>query len=138
MHTPDAISAAMRDVTEIQRLLDEAYDHYFEHSDGHCKSSEGYVGLQFNNYHDRRAGDPLKIVGVEIYSYVLGPHRSHEFTSTEQALATVREWHAKQMATDYSDGGPLLPVEKLMSDQSTDYVTVVSPEVWDEMMRDDA
>jgi hypothetical protein len=83
--------------------MDEAYDHYFDASDGHCKSGEGYVGLHFNNVHDRRSGDPFRIDSVEVYSYVLGPSRSHYFPSTAAALAAVREWHQREMETDYTD-----------------------------------
>lgn len=90
------------DLTELQQLMDEAYEHYFAGSDGHCKSSEGYVGLAFNNVHDRRAGEPFRIDSVEVYSYVLGPSRTHHFPSTAVALAAVREWHAQEMATDYA------------------------------------
>jgi len=85
---------------EIVRLMDEAYDHYFATSDGHCKTSEGYVGLGFNNYFERKAGEPLRVAQVEIYSYVLGPSRSHYFGSVDEALATVREWHRNEMSAD--------------------------------------
>jgi hypothetical protein len=94
----------LTDLAEIQRLLDEAYDHYFANSDGHCKRNEGYVGLHFNTVHERRAGDPFEIVDVEVYSYVLGPHRTHNFPSTSAALEAVREWHRREMETDYTAG----------------------------------
>lgn len=136
MATSDDFDAQLRDIRELQRLLDEAYAHYFEHSDGHCKSSEGYVEVRFNNYFDRRDGQPLKIEGVGVFSYVLGPHRMHDFDSPAEALAAVREWHARQLATDYSDGGPFLPVEKLLTDQPSDHVTGVPPETWNELMQD--
>ena len=34
----------------IRKLLKEAYDHYFQHSDGHCKISEGHISLSFGDY----------------------------------------------------------------------------------------
>jgi len=43
----------------------------------------------------------LKILGVEIYSYVLGPNRSHDFDSVDDALDTVRKWHADEMAYEF-------------------------------------
>jgi hypothetical protein len=88
-------------LTEMQRLLDEAYTHYFANSDGYCKSSEGDIELTFNNFFQRRDGAPFKITAVGVYSYVLGPSRMHCFKSVDEALATVRDWHAKEMATDY-------------------------------------
>ncbi|MEV4939588.1 hypothetical protein [Streptomyces zaomyceticus] len=87
------------DLAEIVRLLDEAYAHYFSY-EGHCKRDEGYVGLHFNNVHDRRGGDPFGIETVDVYSYVLGPSRMHSFRSTSAALEAVREWHAQEMAYD--------------------------------------
>jgi hypothetical protein len=87
------------DLEEIMRLMDEAYAHYFSY-EGHCKSDEGYVGLHFNNVHDRRSGEPFGISSVDVYSYVLGPHRMHSFPSTAKALDAVREWHAAEMAYD--------------------------------------
>jgi hypothetical protein len=94
----------LTDLAELQRLMDEAYAHYFANGDGHCKSSEGYVGLHFNNYFDRSDGQPFEIASVEVYSYVLGPSRSYDFPSTSAALKAVREWHRREMETDYAAG----------------------------------
>lgn len=94
------------DLTELQRLLDEAYEHYFKYGDGHCKSQEGYVELAFNNYFERNPDNRgLQVTQVTVYSYVFGPLRSHEFPSTRAALETVREWHREAMAHDYSEEG---------------------------------
>lgn len=87
------------DLEEIIRLLKEAYDHYFEHSDGYCKSSEGNVAVDFGNYFERRGGQRER--AVTVYSYVLGPSRSHYFDSTREALKSVRMWHKEEMATDH-------------------------------------
>lgn len=95
----------LADLAEIRRLLDEAYEHYFANGDGHCKSSEGFIELGTNTAHDRRAGDPFQINSVGVYSYVLGPSRMHYFQSVAEALATVRQWHADEMARDGSEDG---------------------------------
>lgn len=84
---------------EIRRLLKEAYDHYFKHGDGHCKSAEGQISVHFGNYWDDK--DDLVIRSVEIYSYVFGPHRSHFFDSLDEALETVKRWHKDEMNYDY-------------------------------------
>ena len=84
---------------EIRRLLKEAYDHYFKHGDGHCKSAEGKISVHFGNYWED--GDDLIIRCVEIYSYVLGPTRSHYFDSLDEALETVKQWHKNEMIYDY-------------------------------------
>lgn len=79
-------------VAEMMRLMAEAYAHYFEH-ESHCKSSEGTVQLISPTYWEY--GQPW---GCEVYSYVLGPHRNHEFDTTDAALAAVRGWHASEMS----------------------------------------
>jgi hypothetical protein len=91
------------DLFEIARLLDEAYDHYFANSDGHCKSYEGRISVRSNTYFEREAGALLQIVGVDIASYVLGPNRGHSFDSTKEALKAVRKWHAAEMANEHRD-----------------------------------
>lgn len=83
---------------EILRLLTEAYMHYFEHSDGYCKSSEGAISLHWPSYFWNEArSEP----SVEIYSYVLGPSRTHYFKDVDEALATVRQWHHNEMHFDH-------------------------------------
>ena len=89
---------------KIRQLLREAYDHYFEFSDGHCKSSEGYIGLDFGDYWSDKNCE-LKITGVQIYSYVLGSSRLHYFNNIDEALETVIQWHSDQMNTDYNEYG---------------------------------
>jgi len=84
---------------EIRRLLKEAYDHYFKHGDGHCKSAEGQISIHFGNYWTD--GDDLVIRSVEIYSYVFGPSRSHFFDTIDEALETVKKWHHNEMNFDY-------------------------------------
>ncbi len=88
---------------EIQRLLDEAYDHYFKY-ESHAKSYEGRVAVFFNNYWDRREDGPgLKIKYIEIASYVFCRQGRQEYFDTiDEALATVREWHKDEMAYDYN------------------------------------
>lgn len=86
---------------EIHNLLDEAYNHYFEY-EGHCKSSEGYISIEFGNLWDRKESG-LEIKNVHIYSYVFCREgRSQDFASLDEALETVRGWHAEEMAYDYN------------------------------------
>jgi hypothetical protein len=90
-------------VREMARLLDEAYRHYFANSDGHCKSVEGAISLHFGNHFDREHydKDALEVSGVEVYSYVLGPSRTHWFKGLNEALHAVRQWHKEEMEFDY-------------------------------------
>lgn len=96
-------------LTEIRRLLQEAYDDYFKRSDGYHKSSEGYVEVRYPNYFDAGHYEPCAARAIGIYSYVLGPNRMHEFDSFEEALKQVRLWHAEQLASEderISDNAP--------------------------------
>jgi hypothetical protein len=91
---------------KIRQLLKEAYDHYFKYSDGHCKRSEGHISIDFGDYWSDKNCE-LKITGVSIYSYVLGPSRSHYFDSLDEALDTVIQWHEEEMKMtyDYDEAG---------------------------------
>lgn len=87
-------------VAEIQRLLAEAYRHYFEHSDGYAKSGEGALSVHRPGYFwEPKVGNTPC---VEIYSYVFGAGRHHSFTDIDEALAQVRAWHAEEMVYDHS------------------------------------
>lgn len=85
---------------QIRKLLKEAYDHYFKYSDGHCKSAEASISIEFGNYWTDEKCE-LPITGVSIYSYVLGPSRDHYFSTIDKALQTVIQWHKEEMSHDY-------------------------------------
>lgn len=100
--TPDEMFAKL---AEIQKLLDEGLEHYLTY-ESHCKSSEGYVSLDFGNSWTRREGKTD--YRVHVYSYALGgPDRSYDFDNIDEALETVRQWHAEEMAfvpeSDYQE-----------------------------------
>ena len=92
----------METLHEITRLLDEGLQHYLTY-ESHCKSSEGHVSvtISFGNSWNRFE-EPVAphIENVSVYSYALGPHRSHDFEYPEDALDAVKEWHAAEMAFD--------------------------------------
>ena len=89
------------DLAEILRLHDVALRDYLErHNDGH-KSSEGCVELLFRNFWDRDGWENPGAtggVGVSIYSYALGPNRTHYFDTIAEGLAAVRSWHDAQLS----------------------------------------
>lgn len=63
--------------------------------DGHCKSSEGYVGVTLSYPNWFEAKNYLKdkpTVTCEVYSYLFGPSRLHHFDSLEKAWAAVQQW----------------------------------------------
>jgi hypothetical protein len=84
-------------VVEIMRLHDEAFRAAVE-IEGCHKSSEGQITLHLTNTFERQDGEgPLTVKAVEVYAYVVGPSRSHHFESLDEALTTVRKWHAETM-----------------------------------------
>jgi hypothetical protein len=89
---------------KIRKLLKEAYDHYFDNSDGHCKSAEGTIGIEYGNYWEDKNCE-LKITGVSIYSYAFGPNRDHYFETIDTALEAVVQWHRDELNTDYNEYG---------------------------------
>jgi len=105
---------------EIHRLLEEAYSHYFEY-EGHCKSSEGFVSIEYGTLWDRRETG-LAISNVHIYSYVFCKEGRHQdFDSLDKALETVREWHAEEMAYDYNTP-EAVAVRREMDQLASDFI----------------
>ena len=93
-------------IKEIQRLLDEGLKHYLTY-ESHCKSSEGYVGvnISFGNSWERFEGPVKPKIEVSVYSYAMGPHRSHYFDDTEMALWAVQGWHEMEMRFNPDEAG---------------------------------
>lgn len=115
-------------LAEISRLLDEAYKHYFSY-EGHCKSSEGYMHVEYGNYWDR-AENPtdLKVKSVHIYSYVFCCQgRSQDFDSIDEALETVRGWHAEEMAYD-PNTPEALENQRLMDEMAGEFISKMMDE----------
>ena len=66
-----------------------------EGKDGHHKSNEGYVGvfLSYPNWFEASDYEHEQpVVTFEVYSYLFGPHRLHEFESLEKAWEEVQTW----------------------------------------------
>lgn len=63
--------------------------------DGHHKSNEGYVGvvMSYPNWfeaEDYMTDEPD--ISCEVYSYLFGPHRLHQFDSLQEAWDAVKTW----------------------------------------------
>jgi hypothetical protein len=73
-------------------------------SDGHCKSNEGYVGIivrypnwfECDNDKDRYISAQPEIF-IEVYSYLFGPSRLHEFSSLDAAWRAVQTWNCSSL-----------------------------------------
>lgn len=90
----------MSDLGEILRLHDEAFKDYLDRfNDGH-KSSEGAVEVHFGNFWQRDGWDhpgASGTVGVSIYTYALGPSRTHYFDTIAEGLTQMQKWHRTHM-----------------------------------------
>lgn len=67
--------------------------------DGYCKSNEGYIGILYRlkNWHE--ASDKEDYVNatpefsmIEVYSYLFGPSRLHQFDTIAEAHKEVMSW----------------------------------------------
>lgn len=95
--------AALTKIRELMRLHDEAMWHWMK-LDGMCKSSEGTVTVYLTNSFERDEGEnPLRVKGIEVFAYVVGPSRHHYFDTVDEALAVVRQWHVDTMAVDIEE-----------------------------------
>lgn len=93
----------LRDVSEIRRLLGEAYEHWQANCpDLHSKSSEGAVSVDMAPWFWKEENANSR-PGVSVYSYVLGPSRSHYFDDSSEALTAVRKWHEEEMKREYTE-----------------------------------
>jgi hypothetical protein len=115
-------------LAEISRLLDEAYKHYFSY-EGHCKSSEGYMHVEYGNYWDRSDNPTeLKVKSVHIYSYVFCRQgRSEDFNSIDEALDAVRGWHADEMAYD-PNTPEAIENNRLMDEMASEFISKMMEE----------
>ncbi len=101
-------------IAEITHLHDEAFWHLHQF-DGHAKSSDGSVQihLEFGNVWERQEGPVEPRVSVAIYSYVVASstpsypnfgERNHYFETVDEALQVMKEWHAKAMSYQPTEG----------------------------------
>ena len=100
-HLIELTDIDIANLIEIQKLHDEAFQHFLDNGDGGHKSSEGYVEVNFGNFFDRASDRGKPVAGVGIYSYIFGPNRMHYFTTIADGLRTMKEWHKAEMEHDY-------------------------------------
>jgi len=109
-------------IQEISRLLQEAYDHYFQYEQ-HCKSSEGQIEVSYGNLWEREDPNNLSIKSIYIYSYVFCKDgRSKTWESIDEALEEVRKWHDEEMAYDFNSP-EALEDRRLMDEISLDFIS---------------
>lgn len=87
-------------LVEIRKILNAAYDHYFKYSDGHCKKDDGNISIEFGNYWEDNSRE-MKIISINIYSYVFGNCRTHCYYSLDEALEVVKRWYKEELEHDY-------------------------------------
>lgn len=90
----------IKQLEEIIELLDEAFYHAVEHEPHHL-SNEGNIKFVFNvgSTADRRNNTNKLELTIVIDSYVLGGNQTqHFFSSLDEALIEVRQWHKEEMS----------------------------------------
>ena len=84
----------------MREHLAKLHDEWQKAGDDDHKSNEGYVGLLYASPNWFEAGSNKdeygmampKLVMVEVYSYLFGPHRLHQFSSIKEAHDQVMTW----------------------------------------------
>lgn len=88
---------------EIRKHLAELHDKWQKEvdsgGDGHCKSNEGYVGILYrlpnwfecDSKEEYQNAEP-EFSMIEVYSYLFGPNRLHQFESMDEAYKEVMNW----------------------------------------------
>lgn len=88
-------------LAEMRAHLGELHQKWRDdpNSDGHCKSNEGYIGILFAlpNWHECYGKDEYvnakpHLSMVEVYSYLFGPNRLHQFKTMKEAHKEVMSW----------------------------------------------
>lgn len=85
----------------IREHLADLHDRWQNSPDSdHHKMSEGYVGVTLNypNWFEGGANkkdytSAMPEITVQVYSYLFGPHRMHDFGSLDEALKEVLTWN---------------------------------------------
>lgn len=94
----NSFASEMAKVVTLREKLNDAYRKYFAKGGSLNKSSEGLITLNLGTIYELMGestkdlrNDPV-VTGVTVYSYELGPSRSHVFASLDDAIATVDYW----------------------------------------------
>jgi hypothetical protein len=67
--------------------------------DGYCKSNEGYIGITavYPNWFEAESNKEKYLsakptYAIEVYSYLFGPNRLHQFPSIHDAYEAIMDW----------------------------------------------
>lgn len=95
-------------IKELQMLLEKGYEHFFANGGNHFKSSEGAIEVTFcypSRFEEGYIGSNPNYYVIRVYSYVLGPHRWHEFSGEtfdeayKKAYEEVKSWVDDELST---------------------------------------
>lgn len=92
-----AISSATERVARLQRLLAEAYEHYFLY-DRAALPDEGSVTIAWPAVRAILDGDAEP--SVRITSLAYGDGTTHVFDTLDDALVEVERWHSREMTNE--------------------------------------
>jgi hypothetical protein len=75
----------MTTIGDVRRVLWEAYEKWASTVDIYGKSAEGTCSLIYPTYWEsEELADFSEPIGLEVYSYALGPNREHYFMKAEK------------------------------------------------------
>jgi len=96
--------ADLKLLREIRLHLFRLHDNWAKdpNNDGHHKSNEGYVGYSvgYPNWFEAEnyLNDKPEVFSVEVYSYLFGPHRLHQFRTLQEAWQEVKTWEYEALS----------------------------------------
>lgn len=80
----------------IRKHLYDLHKGWSDNGGGHHKSNEGWIGYSVSYPNWFEASDYLKenpeVYEVQVYSYLFGPHRLHEYPNLAEAWNDVKNW----------------------------------------------
>lgn len=84
---------------KIRKHLHDLHKAWVADGGGHHKSNEGWVGFSVSYPNWFEADSPIdyldanpEVYAVQVYSYLFGPHRLHEFDDLLDAWMEVQTW----------------------------------------------
>lgn len=84
---------------QIRKRLYDLHKAWSNDGGGHHKSNEGWVGysVSYPNWFENESPiDYLhtepEIYDIQVYSYLFGPHRLHDFKTLQEAWDEVKSW----------------------------------------------
>lgn len=79
---------------ELQDYVGQLHEVWAKYDNDHHKSSEGAISIVFDPWVSHYDTEEWKTAQprCEVYSYIFGPHRNHDFKTIPLAILAVKKW----------------------------------------------